>query len=131
MLQQNTSPFAYATRFIPGVVSAALLACSLSAAADEGGGDLRAAVQNPISSLYSLPFKFQFDYGAENGEASFLNIQPVLPVTIGEWNFVNRIIMPLIDTPGQVTGIPSLPSPSRATAPPASATSTTRCSCRR
>ena len=111
MLEQNTLPFASVAGFTPGVVSAALLACSLSAGADEGGGDLRAAVQNPISSLYSLPFKFQFDYGADNGEASFLNIQPVLPVTIGDWNFVNRIIAPLIDTPGQVTGIPSLPEP--------------------
>ena len=42
----------------------------------QGGGDLRSAVQNPISSLISLPFKFIFDYGAPNGEASFLNIQP-------------------------------------------------------
>jgi hypothetical protein len=64
-----------------------------------------------LHPLYSLPFKFQFDYGAENGEASFLNIQPVLPVTVGEWNLVNRIIAPLIDTPGQVTGTPNLPNP--------------------
>jgi hypothetical protein len=111
MLQQTTLPFACTTRFIPSVVSAALLAFGLSATANEGGGDLRAAVQNPISSLYSLPFKFQFDYGADNGEASFLNIQPVLPVTIGDWNFVNRIIAPLIDTPGQVTGTPQMPTP--------------------
>ena len=41
------------------------------------GGDLRAAVQNPVGAMYSLPFKFTFDYGAPNGEASFLNIQPV------------------------------------------------------
>ena len=68
-------------------------------------------MQNPISSLYSLPFKFQFDYGADNGEASFLNIQPVLPVTVGDWNFVNRIIAPLIDTPGQITGTPEMPTP--------------------
>jgi hypothetical protein len=78
---------------------------------DKGGGDLRSAVQNPISSLISLPFKFQFDYGADNGEASFLNIQPVLPVTVGDWNLVNRIIMPLIDTPGQITGTPEMPTP--------------------
>jgi len=45
----------------------------------QGSGDLRSAVQNPISSLISLPFKFTFDYGASNGEASFLNIQPVIP----------------------------------------------------
>jgi hypothetical protein len=77
----------------------------------QGGGDLRSAVQNPISSLISLPFKFTFDYGAPNGEASFLNIQPVVPVTIGNWNLVNRAIVPLIDSPGEVAGTPSIPNP--------------------
>ena len=89
-----------------------ILAAATNAIAQEkGGGDLRSAVQNPISSLVSLPFKFTFDYGADNGEASFLNIQPVLPVTVGDWNLVNRLIVPLIDTPGQVTGTPNLPNP--------------------
>jgi hypothetical protein len=82
-----------------------------SASAKTGGGDLRSAVQNPISSLISLPFKFTFDYGAPNGEASFLNIQPVVPITVGDWNLVNRAIIPLIDIPGDVTGIPELPNP--------------------
>jgi len=77
----------------------------------QGGGDLRSAVQNPISSLISLPFKFTFDYGADNGEASFLNIQPVIPVTIGDWNLVNRVIVPLIDTDGEITGTPDIPNP--------------------
>ncbi|MBW2678739.1 MAG: neuromedin U [Deltaproteobacteria bacterium] len=77
----------------------------------QGGGDLRSAVQNPISSLISLPFKFSFDYGAPNGEASFLNIQPVVPVTVGNWNLVNRAIIPLIDSPGEVAGTPNIPNP--------------------
>ena len=76
-----------------------------------GSGDLRSAVQNPISSLISLPFKFTFDYGASNGEASFLNIQPVIPVTVGDWNLVNRVIVPLIDTDGEITGTPEMPNP--------------------
>ena len=92
------------------IVTALLMVSPMSVLA-EGGGDLRSAVQNPISSLYSLPFKFTFDYGADNGEASFLNIQPVLPVTVGNWNLVNRIILPIIDVPGAVTGIPENPSP--------------------
>ena len=75
-----------------------------------GGGDLRSAVQNPISSLISLPFKFTFDYGAPNGEASFLSIQPVVPITVGDWNLVNRAIIPLIDIPGDVTGLPEIPN---------------------
>ena len=65
----------------------------------QGGGDLRAAVQNPVGALISLPFKFTFDYGASNGEASFLNIQPVIPFTVGDWNLINRVIVPLIDSP--------------------------------
>jgi hypothetical protein len=90
--------------FIPVVVRA-------EEAEDGGGDDLRAAVQNPISSLISLPFKFNFDYGAPNGEASFLSIQPVIPVTVGEWNLVNRLILPVIDSPGAVAGTPSIPNP--------------------
>jgi hypothetical protein len=78
---------------------------------EKGGGSLRNAVQNPISSLISLPLKFTFDYGAPNGEASFLNIQPVIPVTVGDWNLVNRAIIPLIDSPGQVAGTPNIPNP--------------------
>ncbi|MGB6290319.1 MAG: hypothetical protein WBF36_09345, partial [Desulfobulbales bacterium] len=55
-------------------------------AAESGGDDLAAAAQNPVGAMYSLPLKFTFDYGADNGEASFLNIQPVIPITVGNWN---------------------------------------------
>jgi hypothetical protein len=82
-----------------------------SATQDQGGGDLRSAVQNPISSLISLPFKFTFDYGAPDGEASFLNIQPVVPITVGNWNLVNRAIVPLVHTSGEVAGTPGIPNP--------------------
>ena len=82
-----------------------------AAAEQKGGGDLRAAVQNPVGAMYSLPFKFNFDYGAPNGEASFLNIQPVIPITVGDWNLINRIIAPLIDTPDQVANTPEIPNP--------------------
>ena len=80
-----------------------------AAAQEGGGGDLRAATQNPISSMYSLPFKFTFDNGATNGDANVLNIQPVLPVTVGDWNLVNRIIAPVADAPGGVPGLPDNP----------------------
>ena len=55
--------------------------------------------------------KFTFDYGADNGEATILNVQPVIPITMGDWNLINRVIMPLIDTPGMVTGTPEIPNP--------------------
>ena len=60
---------------------------------------MRAATQNPISSMVSLPFKFTFDNGASNGDANFLNIQPVIPVTVGKWNLVNRLIVPVAEAP--------------------------------
>ncbi len=91
--------------------SALLIAATGGAAQEEsGGGDVRSAVQNPISSLVSLPFKFTFDNGAPNGDANFLAIQPVYPVTVGDWNLVNRLIVPLVDAPGGVT-TPGVPNP--------------------
>lgn len=98
-------------RSIPYLFLVLFIFSALSWAEEKGGGDLRAAVQNPVGAMYSLPFKFNFDYGAPNGEASFLNIQPVIPITVGNWNYINRIIAPLIDTPGQVTGTPEIPNP--------------------
>ena len=74
-----------------------------------GGGDLRAATQNPISSLISLPFKFTFDNGAPNGDANFLNIQPVYPITVGDWNLVSRLIVPVTQAPGGISGLPDNP----------------------
>ncbi|MFC1681572.1 neuromedin U [Pseudomonadota bacterium] len=75
------------------------------------GSDLRSAVQNPISSLISLPFEFNFDNGADNGRANFVNIQPVVPVTVGEWNLVNRLIVPVGEVDGPITGLANNPSP--------------------
>ena len=86
--------------------------CAQEAAAGGGDGDLRASAQNPISSLVSLPFKLSFDNGADNGNANFFNINPVVPVTVGDWNLVNRALVPLINAPGGVSGLPSIPNPS-------------------
>jgi hypothetical protein len=95
---------------MPLCVAALLTAHPPAAEAQEkSSGNLRAATQNPISSMYSLPFKFIFDNGADNGDANFLNVQPVLPVTVGNWNLVNRIIVPLADAPGGIPGLPNNP----------------------
>ena len=85
--------------------------CTLAEENNDSGGDLRAAVQNPISSLVSLPFKFNFDYGAENGDGTILNIQPVYPVTIGNWNYVSRVILPVASVDGAIS-TPENPNPS-------------------
>ena len=74
------------------------------------GGDVRAAAQNPISSMISLPLKLTFDQGASNGDGTILNINPVLPVTVGDWNLVNRALIPLANVDGPIVG-PGNPSP--------------------
>jgi hypothetical protein len=90
---------------------AASSAFAVSAAEDKAGGDLRAAVQNPISSLISVPFKLAFDGGADNGGATVFSVQPVVPVTVGKWNFVSRLIAPIINAPGDISGLPEIPNP--------------------
>ena len=81
-----------------------------SAEDESSGGDLRSAVQNPISSLISLPFKLNVDTGADDGDAQILNIQPVIPVTVGDWNLVNRAIIPIANVDGAIPG-PNNPNP--------------------
>ncbi len=78
---------------------------SLSVMAEEkagGGGDLRSAVQNPISSLISIPLKLTVDTGAKNGDAQILNINPVVPITVGDWNLVNRALIPMANVDGAI-----------------------------
>ncbi len=77
-------------------------------AEEKGGGDLRASAQNPISSMVSLPLKLTADQGAKNGNGTILNINPVIPVTVGDWNLVNRALIPLAHVDG---AIPSANNP--------------------
>jgi hypothetical protein len=94
-----------------GSLAVLLLTLTITpATADEGGGDLAAAAQNPVGSLISVPFKFNLDFGAENGEVLVVNLQPVYPLNLGKWNIINRAIIPFIDIPkGLTTGIPEIP----------------------
>jgi hypothetical protein len=70
--------------------------------------DLAAAAQNPIAAMDSLPFQNNIYGGAgprHDATANALNIQPVLPFTVGDWNIVSRTIAPLIYLPSLTTGL--------------------------
>lgn len=59
--------------------------------------DLAAASQNPVADMISLPIKniFNVDRGTEDGFAYTLEFQPVLPVHLGDFNLINRFIVPV------------------------------------
>ncbi|MFT3805642.1 transporter [Arenimonas sp.] len=63
--------------------------------------DVAKQLSNPISSLISVPMQFNFERGAGldgEGERLRLNVQPVIPMSIGEdWNLISRTIVPIID----------------------------------
>ena len=64
---------------------------------------------NPVAYLHSVAFRNTFDFGAPNGNAYFLNIIPIIPITVGNWDVVNRPIIPIIDVPGFTVGSPEIP----------------------
>jgi hypothetical protein len=59
------------------------------------------AALNPVAAMYSLPLEYNYDHEigpAEDGHKNYINVQPVLPFSIGEdWNLISRTIIPLID----------------------------------
>jgi hypothetical protein len=67
----------------------------------EAEAELAKKLQNPIASLISVPFQFNFDSGGgpdDHGRRSWLNVQPVLPFSISEdWNVISRTIIPFVD----------------------------------
>ena len=67
--------------------------------AQSDADELAKALQNPVASLISVPFQFNFDYGIGPAEGSrmTINMQPVIPMSISEdWNLIGRAILPVI-----------------------------------
>jgi hypothetical protein len=66
--------------------TAALLPLT-SAAFAQDQDDLAKAAQNPVAAMISLPFQnnILFGVGPDDDVANVLNIQPVIPFTVGDW----------------------------------------------
>ena len=93
------------------LLAASLLLPLTSAALAQDQADLAKAAQNPVAAMISLPFQNNtlFGVGPDDDVANVLNIQPVIPVTIGDWNIINRTIAPVIYLPDLTSGLPELP----------------------
>jgi hypothetical protein len=92
------------------LLAAALMPLTSTAFAQDQA-DLAKAAQNPVAAMISLPFQNNtlFGVGPDDDVANVLNIQPVIPFTVGKWNIINRTIVPLIYLPDVTSGLPELP----------------------
>ncbi len=76
-------------------------------AAAQNEAELAKQTQNPVSSLISVPFQGNWDFGIGERRATgtTLNIQPVAPFGLTkDWNVILRVIMPLASQPTDTGG---------------------------
>jgi hypothetical protein len=84
------------TTFFLTVATSVATAGSTAVAQD---ADLAKKLSNPIASLVSVPFQFNYDigYGPTDGHKAVMNIQPVIPFELNEdWNVISRTIVPVV-----------------------------------
>jgi hypothetical protein len=90
---------------------AALAVASAPALAQKSDEEIAKAAQNPIAAMVSLPLQYNYDSDIgrqETGHKHYLNIQPVIPFSIGQdWNLISRTILPVIDQQDIVAGLGS------------------------
>lgn len=102
-------PVAAAARLHAALAPFFALALAGAAVAQESASteSLARAAQNPLANLVSVPFQnnTNFDVGPRDGTQNVLNIQPVVPFSLGkDWNLITRTIVPIITQPGFEAG---------------------------
>lgn len=93
---------------LPVLAAAEEVAASSPKAADDEKSteELAKASQNPVADLISFPFQSNtnFGVGPDNVAQEVLNIQPVIPIHMGDFNIITRTIIPLVWQPNLGAG---------------------------
>jgi hypothetical protein len=87
---------------VAGISLGMLLAASQPSLADADVSDQAKQAQNPIADLISVPFQnnTNLNVGPQRSTLNVLNIQPVVPVSLGaDWAVITRTIVPVISEP--------------------------------
>jgi hypothetical protein len=78
-----------------------------SRAVEQSAEKLAKETQNPVANLISVPFQNNFNFGAgpDRDLIWIMNVQPVIPIPLGEdWNLITRTILPIVNQPGFAPG---------------------------
>ncbi len=81
------------------ILLAFLAPAGVAIAQQPSADELARSLSNPVASLISVPFQYNYDYGfgSEDGSRNTLNIQPVVPASISDdWNLITRVILPVV-----------------------------------
>jgi hypothetical protein len=71
---------------------------TFSHAGEDDSAALAKKLSNPVASIISVPFQFNYDQNigpSEDGEKLTMNLQPVIPFSLNDsWNLISRTILP-------------------------------------